>query len=89
MEPSIPPPSPLPPTEPGPSLQTLDTSTQLLETTDSPNLPKQDIEREILIECSEIFAQSLSKEWESVAALGMAMDLKVRLLCLVSGVVLR
>jgi hypothetical protein len=77
MEPSIPPPSPLPPTEPGPSLQTLDRSTQLLDT-DSPNVPKQDLEREILIECSEVYAQSLAKDWESVAALGMAMDLKVR-----------
>jgi hypothetical protein len=78
MEPSIPPPSPLPPTEPGPSLQILDTSTELLDDTDSLNLPKQDLEREILIECSEVYAQSLAKDWEGVAALGMAMDLKVR-----------
>lgn len=78
MDTTIPPPSPPVPLEPGPSMQDIDESAQFLadETTD-PSLSKEDLERAILIECSEIQAQALSRNWEAVAALGQAMDLKV------------
>ncbi|GHJ85152.1 hypothetical protein NliqN6_1554 [Naganishia liquefaciens] len=77
MQVDMPPPSPPVPIEPGPSMQDIDKSTQFPadEPTDS-SLPKEDVERAILIECSEIHAQALSKDWEAVAALGQAMDLK-------------
>lgn len=78
MDATIPPPSPVVPLEPGPSMQDVDASAQFRadETTDE-NLPKEDVERAILIECSEIQAQALARDWEAVAALGLAMDLKV------------
>lgn len=78
MEPTVPPPSPPAPIEPGPTMQDMDLSAEFLanETTD-PSVTKEDLERAVLIECSEIQAQALSRNWEAVAALGQAMDLKV------------
>ena len=89
MQVDMPPPSPPVPIEPGPSMQDIDKSTQFPadEPTDS-SLPKEDVERAILIECSEIHAQALSKDWEAVAALGQAMDLKVSAMCAIDVAVL-
>lgn len=75
-DPHIPPPSPSPPRESGPTIESVvQSSFPLVD--DSTDAPKPDQERAIHIESSEVYASVLQRDWEAVAALGMAMDVKV------------
>lgn len=76
-DPHIPPPSPSPPRdESGPTISSVvQSSFPLVD--DSTDASKPDQERAIHIEASEVYANVLEQKWEAVAALGMAMDVKV------------
>lgn len=76
-DPHIPPPSPSPPRdEAGPTIESVvQSSFPMVD--DSTDAPQPDQERAIRIEASEVYANVLERNWEAVAALGMAMDVKV------------
>ncbi|KAJ9092710.1 hypothetical protein QFC19_008635 [Naganishia cerealis] len=77
------PPSPPAPLEPGPSdftaVLAASHAPELLEESSSASGigSKEDRERAILIECTEVFVLVLESDWQGVAAVGLAMDLKV------------
>lgn len=80
-DPHIPPPSPSPPSESGPTIDgVVQSAFPLVD--DSTDAPKPDQERAIHIESSEVYASALQRDWEAVAALGMAMDVKVSIVVL-------
>ncbi|KAJ9098106.1 hypothetical protein QFC21_004435 [Naganishia friedmannii] len=76
------PPSPIAPIEPGPhepnAVFASNRAQPLLEeASSSTHVSKQDLERAILIECTELYVLVVEGDWRGLASLGLAMDLKV------------
>ncbi|KAJ9117432.1 hypothetical protein QFC22_004282 [Naganishia vaughanmartiniae] len=74
------PPSPVAPIEPGPrqtnAVLASSNAQPLLEESSPAASSKQDLERAILIECTELFVLVVEGDWHGVSSLGLAMDLK-------------